>query len=375
MKIFYLDPNATTPQYSYPVLEELLNQKLDVTFYSTINQYISEYYISTYNVKADYFYFRIANKIKNQKVRKIIKLLSYTCDSLIFVGKIIRNRPDIVHYNWLAIPPIDLIVIKLLKLMNIKVVITRHDFIPHEFRNLQPGDMKCLQLADAIICLSEAIKMRFPKKMQNKITVIPHGNTYEKELLMFPVMKTESDENSLNILLVGNLKPYKGAFLLLQACGELIREGTFPELKLKLSGKCEPALQAQIEEYIQNNELEKYIERVYKFISYEEMFQDIVNCDLGILPYKWGSQSGLPYIFYAFYKPLVLSNVCGLSEQGNDRISMIIEPEINDIKNSIRDFQKKRHHYKDTDFTEFLSSNDIKNVARKIRQLYAQLSA
>jgi len=373
MKVFYIDANAVTPQYNYPILENLLKGKVDITLYSTVNRYISEYYIDNYDVQADYFYFRVANKIKNQSLRKIIKVISYPFESLKFLNKVKKIKPDIVHYNWLAVPIIDLFIIKTLKRMKIPVVITRHDFIPHDLKKLPFGDMHCLALADRIICLSNALKNLFPQDMQKKITIITHGNTYEKELKGYQISKTTKDNSDLKVLLIGNLKPYKGALLLLQAVKELLTENIIPEIKMKLVGKCDPGLMQDIEEYINEHNMDNIVERVYRFIDYDEMFDHVIDSDVGILPYIWGSQSGLPYIFYAFNKPLILSNVSGISEQGNEKISLVIEPNVDQIKKAIIKYKEKRQNYCPQDFEDYLSRNDLNTVIREIESMYNEL--
>ncbi len=373
MKILFIDPNAVTPQYNYPVLENLRKEQVDVTLYSSVNRYISEYYINNYDVQADYFYFRIANKIKNQKIRKLIKVLCYPFESLKFLKKVKKIKPDIIHYNWLAVPIIDLLIIRKLKKMKIPVVITRHDFIPHDLKKLPYSDMDCLALADRIICLSEAVKTLFPENMQKKTTVIPHGNTYEKELKRFQVPLTKKDDSNLKVLLIGNLKPYKGALLLLQAIKELKAENIIPEIKLKLIGKCDPGLMKDIEDYISEYNLNSIVEREYRFIDYDEMFNHIIDSDVGILPYIWGSQSGLPYIFYAFNKPLILSDVSGISEQGNKKISLVIKPEVDQIKKAIMKYKEIRQDYDPQDFADYLNSNDLNSVTREIISMYKEL--
>jgi len=373
MKVFYIDANAVTPQYNYPILESLQKEQVDITLYSTVNRYISEYYIDNYDVQADYFYFRIANKIKNQNLRKLIKVLSYPFESMKFLKKVKKIKPDIVHYNWLAVPIFDLLIIKKLKKMKIPVVITRHDFIPHDLKRLPYGDMHCLALADRIICLSNAVKNLFPEDMQKKITTISHGNTYEKELKRFQISKTSKDNSDLKVLLIGNLKPYKGALLLLQAVKELLTENIIPEIKLKLIGKCDPGLLKDIEDYITEHNMDNIVERVYRFIDYDEMFNHVIDSDVGILPYIWGSQSGLPYIFYAFDKPLILSNVSGISEQGNEKISLVIEPNVDQIKKAITKYKEIQNKYDPQDFEDYLNRNDLNTVIREIESMYKEL--
>jgi len=374
MKIFYVDPNATTSQYNYPLVEELNRQGVNATLYSTINRHISSYYQENYKLPADYIFFKLANRIKNQKLRRFFKLLSYPIDSCNFLLKIKKHKPDIIHYNWLAVPLFDLLIIKKLKKQGYPIIITRHNYIAHENNKMQPGSMECLKLADHIICLSDSIKNRFPISLQSKISVINHGNTYQNELDNYTPSNIKTNEYLIKILLIGSLKPYKGVILLLKAFHELITEQELPQLRLKIIGSCSKPLAYEIENFITLYKIDSLVERTYHFISYNEMFDHIRDCSVGILPYQWGSQSGLPYLFYAFNKPLILSNSCGIAEQGNPEISLITKPEIPDIKESINLFIKNRLNYHSADFTEFLKQNDISIVADKIIEIYHKIN-
>ena len=195
----------------------------------------------------------------------------------------------------------------------------------------------------------------------------------EKELKRFQISKTSKDNSDLKVLLIGNLKPYKGALLLLQAVKELLTENIIPEIKLKLIGKCDPGLLKDIEDYITEHNMDNIVERVYRFIDYDEMFNHVIDSDVGILPYIWGSQSGLPYIFYAFDKPLILSNVSGISEQGNEKISLVIEPNVDQIKKAITKYKEIQNKYDPQDFEDYLNRNDLNTVIREIESMYKEL--
>lgn len=370
MKILYIDPNATTSQYNYPLIEELNKQNTETILISSINLHISTYYRENYDIPARYIYFGIANKIKIQKLRRIVKVLFYPFYSIMLLKIIKKLQPDVIHYNWLNVPPVDQIIIKLLKKMDIPVVITQHNYTPHENKSMLPGTYECLKYADKIICLSKQVKNRFPVDFQHKVEVINHGNTYKKEILRYKNTGVDK-QGFIDILMIGSIKPYKGVMLLLKAFSELVKEKDF--LRLNIIGKCDKSLKDRIENYVAINNLGGKVIRKYDFITYEEMLTFIEKCDLGVLPYKWGSQSGLPYLFYAFNKPLLLSNSCGISEQGNAKISIIVEPETDSVKNGIVKFLERKDNFTKKDFEQFLKENSIERVASELVNIYKLL--
>lgn len=371
MKVLYIDPNATTSQYSYPLVDALLNAGIDISYYSTVNRHISQYYIENYDIPAEYFYFKTANKINNQRLRRIVKVISYPLNCMTLLIKVLRLKPDIVHFNWLTIPLLDFITIKLLKGMGIKVIITKHNYLAHEKNNLESGALQCLESADQIVCLSNTVKNRFPQYLKSKISIINHGNTYLNELSRYKSKPIASDDTTL--LFIGSIKPYKGVLLLLKAYSELVKAQKVTGLRLKIIGNCDKNLAKEINTYIEINNLEQLVESHFEFISYDQMFSYIENCDAGILPYQWGSQSGLPYLFYSFNKPLILSDSCGISEQGNPQISIITKPEIESIKKAIITFMINKDKFHPSDFVKFLSENDMKLIAQKMIKLYNKL--
>jgi glycosyltransferase involved in cell wall biosynthesis len=370
MKVIYLDPNANTSQYNYPLMEELNNIGIKAILYSTINLHNSQYYEQNYQIPSDHFYFKLANILKNRKIRQLLKVISYPFNSLIFLKKISKEKPDIIHYNWLTVPIIDMIIIFLLKKWHYRVIITIHNFVAHENNKTLTGSRQCLKMADQIICLSEYTKRQFEKVLQKKITVIEHGNTYKKEIRQFKPSQNNSSSDKVTLLFLGSIKPYKGVMNLLKAFQNLVSNPKYKNLRLKIIGVAEYVYQKEIEDYITENMLNELVERRYDFISYHDMLNYINNCDLGVLPYLWGSQSGLPYLFYSMNKPLILSNSCGIEEQGNDSISIVSKPDVESLQRSMEKYLEIKGNFKQKDFALFMEQNDLTKVAIQIKSIY-----
>ena len=111
-------------------------------------------------------------------INKITKPFLLLINYIILILKTIKLKPEIIHYNWLCIPIIDLLFIKIFKLLNCKVILTKHNFIQHD--KILYHLKKTLFLKNHFEFFVYHILLKtnliiFTKK----ITVIPHRNCYE----------------------------------------------------------------------------------------------------------------------------------------------------------------------------------------------------
>ncbi|MBT6993950.1 MAG: glycosyltransferase, partial [Candidatus Cloacimonetes bacterium] len=232
MKIFYIDPNNTTPQYNYPLVEKLNEEGVQTVFFTSKNEKFVNYYEKIYSIAPNYWFFKFENKIKIKKLRKFVKMFLYPIQNIRLFLKIKKEKPQIIHYNWLAFPFIDFFMINKISRLGIKIILSVHDYKQHDRQKLRVLEKKVFDRVDGIICLSEFVKSQFPKKLQTKIIVIQHGNCYEKELKNLKITTKKSDNFSL--LMIGNIKPYKGAEILIDAVNSLSKSN----IKLEICGRC-----------------------------------------------------------------------------------------------------------------------------------------
>ena len=75
-----------------------------------------------------------------------------------------------------------------------------------------------------------------------------------------------------------------------------------------------------------------YIDIRNRFIPDEELVTLIKNCDFMVCPYTDATQSGVIMSAYAFYKPVIATNVGGLPEMvRNEHYGLIIKEKDTDI--------------------------------------------
>ena len=113
---------------------------------------------------------------------------------------------------------------------------------------------------------------------------------------------SKANNGKSNILFLGRIVPYKGIHLLIEAV-KILQE-QYP-IHLVVAGHGE--------QYFNFDGVKSY-DFINRSISNEEIVRLIEDCDMVVLPYSSASQSGIPMTVFAFNKPIIASNVDGLSE-------------------------------------------------------------
>jgi D-inositol-3-phosphate glycosyltransferase len=230
------------------------------------------------------------------------------------------------------------------------IICLADNIIPHENR---PGDRLqtnyFMQRIDGLIAMSQSVLKdgnSFRANLPQGFCPHPIFDNYG-EKLSFDVakQKLKLDVNSRYLLFFGFIRDYKGLDLLIRAfADERLRQ--FP-VKLLVAGEYysspEPYLKA-----IKDNNLENFIELRTEFIPDDEVNLYFSAADMVVQPYKSATQSGVTQIGYHFNKPMLVTNVGGLSEIIADgKIGYVVEPNSREIANALVDF------YENDRITEF----------------------
>ena len=369
-KILFIDQNNNTPQLNYPLIYSLQNY-FDITYCTSFNRFGTKYY-DDYAIKKLYIFFRFENKISNRNLRKIVKSIFYPFYYIQVVFYILKEQFNIIHFNWLPIPVIDYFFIKLLKLFKMKIILTTHNYSQHNNKKLRFFENNTFKIFDKIICLTEFVKNQFNEDIRKNITVIEHGNSYKYELNKYVNLLKKNKNTYFEILFLGSLKPYKGIELLLKAF-ELIKDDN---VRLTIAGYCSDSYLRKLNNLIKELEISEKVFFDIKFLSNLEMFQHISDCNMGILPYLEASQSGLPDMFYSLKKPIILTNVGGLPEQAFPKISLVVEPEIQQLSKGILQMKTLIQNNEITNimFEEYLKNNSWDRTVQKYKNLYETLT-
>lgn len=222
-----------------------------------------------------------------------------------------------------------------------KVICIADNMIPHEHR---PGDRGFTKYfaggVDGFIAMSHEVFQdidKFVKLPRKRFTPHPVYDHYGENISREEALKRlKLDEKFRYILFFGFIRDYKGLDLLLQAMADSRIRGK--EVKLLVAGefygKSEPYFKLIKDLGVQD--------RVLMFNDYipnEEINRYFCAADMVVQPYKSATQSGVTQIGYHFNKPMLVTNVGGLSEIIADKKSgYVVAPDPVNIADAIVDF-------------------------------------
>lgn len=155
---------------------------------------------------------------------------------------------------------------------------------------------------------------------QKRIDIIPYG-----PLEVFRVWKNNflREENN-SILFFGRISPYKGIEYLIKAV-PIIKE-KIADLKVIFAGEGHYYFS------IENLKKDNTYQLINRYIPNEELVGLIQKSALIICPYTDATQSGVVMTAYAFNKPVVATNVGGISEVVEDSVTGSLVPPRNPQK-------------------------------------------
>lgn len=263
------------------------------------------------------------------------------------VGKEIRKlNPDIVIIRfWIPfMAPCLGKIARVIKKNNIKIVAIVDNIIPHERK---PFDRMLasyfVNSVDYFVTMSRSVLEDlndFDNKKPKKLTVHPLYDNFGESISKHDALKQLKLPDKFNyILFFGFIREYKGLDLLLRAfADERLRKF---HLKLLVVGEfyteSEPYLKM-----IEELEIKDYIIMKNEFIPNTEVVHYFCASSLVVQPYKNATQSGITQVAYHFNKPMVTTNVGGLSEIIIDnKVGYVVEPNSKQIADAIFNYFDK----------------------------------
>ena len=261
------------------------------------------------------------------------------------VGRQIKRKaPDrVIFCYWMAfIAPCFGTIARIARSPKTRMVAMIHNMIPHEPTILDKLFPKYfVKSMDGFVAMAESVVTdikHFDKDNKPKV-VSPHpiydhyGDALtKKEATMKLGLHGQNDY----VLFFGFIRHYKGLDLLLEAfADERLRK--FP-VKLIIAGEFYENPQPYLELIIRLK-LDGLVELRTGFIPDNEVRNYFSVADLVAQPYRSATQSGVSQIAYHFEKPMLVTNVGGLSEIiPNGKVGYVVELEIKQISDAMVDF-------------------------------------
>lgn len=234
----------------------------------------------------------------------------------------LRTRADLLHAQWWSLPLFLTYGVVCLgfRVRRKPVVFTVHNVLPHENSKIHDIVVRGLfQMGKHFVVHSDANRtqlIQYYGIAPERVTVIPHGP------LDFHVKTGQSREAARRemgfhpenrvVLLFGAVRPYKGIETALQAFTKVLNKVS--AARLLIAGKpWQPWDPYQ--RWIETLGIGEWVKTHLRYIPSGEVHLFFEASDLVILPYQhFDSQSGVGATAVSFRKPLIVSDVGGLSD-------------------------------------------------------------
>ncbi len=259
-------------------------------------------------------------------------------------NKIKRAKPDLVIVRfWLPFMAMSLGTVcrRIRKNKHTKVIALTDNLIPHEKRI---GDNFLISFfiksVDAFVAMSESVLREiksFDNQKPKKLTPHPIYDHYGNiETRTSALAKLNLPEKNRYILFFGFIRDYKGLDLLLQA----FSHSYFNEnnIKLIVAGEFYTD-ESKYHNLIKNLHISEQVILKTDYIPNPEVPDYFNAADIVVQPYKSATQSGVAQIAYHFNKPIVVTNVGGLSEiVPHMKVGYVVSPDAEEITTALIDF-------------------------------------
>jgi beta-1,4-mannosyltransferase len=298
--------------------------------------------------KQNSFQLELANALRAHGVETIF--INHIRVSLFpILRAVLQNgKPDIIHLHWTGVflagrnriirllrSILFLFELFTLKILGIKLVWTVHNLIDHE--KTDPVIEKyvnricCTGLYNKIIVLSfysvEAVMQAYqlPNRLLSKISIVPHGhyiNSYRNTISKDQARaKLGIDNEDVVFLYLGQIKPYKGVFQLV----EEFKKISNPRVFLLVAGKPKPELlKNELENACRGN---KKIRTCLEFIPDDEIQLYMNAADIVALPFQDILNSGSVVLAMSFGKAVICPNIGSIPEILDDRGGFLYKPD------------------------------------------------
>jgi len=356
--------------------ERLANEFLSLGYTVDMETFILQYPSFLFPGKTQ---FNEKSPPENLKIKRTIN--SINPFSWLKVGfRIRREKPDLVIIRyWLPFlaPCLGTIASLIRKNKHTVIICLADNIVPHEHR---PGDRQLtnyfIQRIDGLIAMSKSVLtdgVSFRKNLPTGYCPHPIFDNYgEKLSFQEAKQKLKLEPETRYLLFFGFIRDYKGLDLLINAfADERLRK--FP-VKLLVAGEYYSNPESYLK-LIAEKKLEEFIELRTDFIPDDEVRLYFSAADMVVQPYKSATQSGVTQIGYHFNKPMLVTNVGGLSEIIPDgKIGYVVEPESQNIADALVDFyENERMSEFEANMIEEKKKFSWANMANKFLNVYSKI--
>jgi glycosyltransferase involved in cell wall biosynthesis len=276
----------------------------------------------------DAFFYRRSDQAEWLPValRPLAKGCAHLIGTAKLLWKIRRAKPDVVHVQWIVVPLVDAAAMALIRRW-CPVVLTVHDTVAYNGQDMpwlqRLGHALPARLAHRVIVHTRAGSqvMRRHGLAAERVSVIPHGP------LRLPVgaVTPAAREPRWTVVLFGEIKPYKGLDLLIEAVAALagpVRR----QLRVVVAGRPRMDL-APLAARIDALGLGAQFDLRLRRLTEDEMARLFGEADSFVFPYRQVDASGVFHLVKPLGKWLIASRVGTFAEHSFDGLGALVPPE------------------------------------------------
>ncbi len=207
------------------------------------------------------------------------------------------------------------------RLLRKRIIYTAHNVLPHDRdtpKNRLIFGVIYRIMASSIVVHGQSLKDRLVQEFgvaPTKVHVIPHGTYHPPD---DPALTKREARDQLGLphsrriaLVFGLQRPYKGTHFAIKA----LQSAPIENLTLLIRGEVtNPAYGRELQAVLASASSSVAIDSRLEPVPDREMELLFKACDVVLLPYLEGSQSGVKYMAFAFGKPVLASDVGSIGE-------------------------------------------------------------
>ena len=238
-----------------------------------------------------------------------------------------RSPPDVIHFQWAPLAVVDSRFIPRFRKIA-PTVMTVHDSNPFNnnpsSRIQRIGALRILHCFDHLIVHTAVARDRLLRVgiPDEKISIIAHGLLTEH--IPQPAHKPPGENERVQILLFGKIKPYKGVDVMLRALA-LLPRGVRERCVVKVVGWPEMPM-APLFSMVKDLHLEDQVEFDLRFVPEDEVAAMVARADALVFPYRDIDASGVLMLAIAAGRPIIASNLGTFSEWLSDQAEGTLIP-------------------------------------------------
>ncbi len=315
LRVLLVDPSLFTAPYDAALTEGLLQVGVEPTWAVRPTRGVDRSELPERCVDAFFYRWVDEQRLLRGKLRQLAKGAAHAWGLARLVARVAWRRPHVVHFQWTIVPLLDCLALLLIRPLS-RVVLTVHDTVPFNGERLSLlqnwGAELPIRLSHRVIVHTQAGYARLVARgtPPHKLAVIPHGPLSLKARAS--AVQPPRDGRYCFVLF-GELKPYKGIDVLLEALALLPAE-LRAQARCVIAGRARMDL-APISAQIERLGLRDVVELRPQRLTEQEMADLFAGADCFVFPYRQIDASGVYFLVKGLGKWLIASDVGVFAEE------------------------------------------------------------